>query len=274
MLVCYRLFLVLVILSTWGCVGPQAGDLVSGFSEGSLPPPSSGVPKWPNTKSRNFATDVLIYGGAGAATSDLTSIIDIISAHGMSYDAVSSGELNEMSIEDLRSYGVLIWPGGKAKTMSDSLAYETRIKIRNAIVADGVSFVGFCAGTFIAGTYDWSPTWGLELVNIDFPYYYLQDQGTDRAMVDVTFPDGSSRSLLWYGGPELANFGRAVAKYPDGTSAIAQDWLGNGFVILSGPHPEAPVGWKSGYYDSDGSDYEYAWTMIEAAIQQKSLPVF
>lgn len=39
--------------------------------------------------------------------------------------------------------------------------------------------------------------------------------------------------------------GGVVARYSDGKAAISQAYSGKGFVVLSGPHPEAPQGWRN-----------------------------
>ena len=240
------------------------------FSSCLMPPPSGAPP--PVLAARS--SSILIYNGDGTALSDTQSIEKIIQVNGQSSKTVNSNQINVMTEEELRHYGLIIWPGGKSKTMSDSLTFETRNRIRDAVSLDGVSFLGFCAGAFIAGTYSWSPTWGLELVPNDFPYYQLEFQGYTKAFVELQFSDRSSRHVLWYGGPQLDDFGKVIARYPDGSSAIAQDWVGVGFVILSGVHPEAPLSWGTGLSYPDGSDHALAWQLIEAAMKQQPLKTF
>lgn len=58
-------------------------------------------------------------------------------------------------------------------------------------------------------------------------------------------------------------------------SAISQTWTGLGFVIVSGPHPEAPVSWQ---YDSgvdpDGTDHDLAIKLIHSALYRQPMPVY
>jgi glutamine amidotransferase-like uncharacterized protein len=213
--------------------------------------------------------DALIYDGVSSATGAPEAIVDILESRGLTYETVGASELDRMSIEDLTKFGVLVWPGGYAGQMSSALSSQTRKNIQAAVQARGVSFVGFCAGAFIAVSPDTS--WGFSLVKQKtLDYYHLELEGTTDAMVNVEFSDGSSRSLVWWGGPYLPEFpGGVIARYSDnGQPAIAQTWAGRGLVILAGPHPEAPQNWRTklGLSDPDGLDQETAGQMLEAAI--------
>jgi glutamine amidotransferase-like uncharacterized protein len=271
-----RLLLVPIFFMIAACNGTSvpSGLTAGGWAGSGAPLPDPSNTSAPPAAGRTYQTDALIYDGAGTSESDAQALADLVDSHGLSRRVVNSDELNAMSAEELRSYGVIIWPGGTAKTMSDSLTAETRARIKDSIASDGVGFVGFCAGAFIAGTYAWSPTWGLELTPIDFPVYQLDAQGVSEAMVQVSFADGSSHDLVWYGGPELVGFGQVIGKYPEGGSAIAQEWIGKSLVVLSAVHPEAPESWRAGLSDSDGLDLDVAWTLINASLKQQPLKAF
>jgi hypothetical protein len=232
----------------------------------------------PATARSNYKTDVLIYAGDAAAYDDPEALAAIADSKGMTHQSVTSAELNQMSLDDIAKFGVIAWPGGYAGVMSDSLTQATRDNIRKAVQERGVGFVGMCAGAFIAVSPD--TTWGLSLVNAKtLPYYHLEDEGTDDAMVGVSFAQGSSlgssRQLVWWGGPYLPEWqGGVIARYSDNNQpAIAQTWAGNGLVILSGPHPEAPDSWRSklDLSDSDGLDQEIMGAMLMAAEKQQPL---
>jgi hypothetical protein len=227
-------------------------------------------------------TDILIYAGDSAAYDDPEALASIAESKGLTHRSVSSEELNQMSLDDLSKFGAIAWPGGYAGRMSDSLTQQTRDNIRRAVQERGVSFVGICAGAFIAVSPD--TTWGFSIVKAEtLPYYHLEDEGTDDAMVGVSFTQGSAltstangdRQLVWWGGPSLPEWkGGVIARYSDNHQpAIAQTWAGNGLVILSGPHPEAPDNWRSklGLDDSDGLDQEIAGQMLMAAAKQQPM---
>src|SRR5437868_4092261 len=68
-----------------------------------------------------YKTGALLYAGEFTAFGDAESLASIMDSHGMSYRAVSSAELNNMSLDDLSQYGAIVWPGGYATEMSNSL---------------------------------------------------------------------------------------------------------------------------------------------------------
>jgi DMSO/TMAO reductase YedYZ molybdopterin-dependent catalytic subunit len=65
-----------------------------------------------------------------------------------------------------------------------------------------------------------------------------------------------------------------VGKYPDGTPAIVEGKSGNGWVILSGIHAEAPSSWRGGmtFTTSVAVDNAYAGALVTAALNGTSLP--
>jgi glutamine amidotransferase-like uncharacterized protein len=230
--------------------------------------------------SRLYKADALIFNGVGTANLDAQALAQILSQHGRTYRIVDSDELNAMSAEEIADYGVLVWPGGYAGQMTSSLHPETRQRIRKAVNLYGVSYVGFCAGAFMAvspaPSVGGSPDWGLSLISGEIlPYYYLEDQGVEYSMVPVSMSMGPKRDLVWWGGPTFPKSSRgAVGRYPNGEAAIVEGWAGNGFVVLSAPHPEAPHAWREnlGLSDSDGSDWDVAWDLIRSALDRKPLP--
>jgi hypothetical protein len=105
----------------------------------------------------------------------------------------------------------------------------------------------------------------------------MSKQGLTLAMLSSSFPGGRHRDLLWYGGPITPEIpGGVLARYPDGTPAITQILSGNGFVIISGLHPALPRESITalGLEDSDGSDEDFAWQLLEAMIQKRPLQAF
>jgi glutamine amidotransferase-like uncharacterized protein len=231
---------------------------------------------------RTYKVDVLLFGGDGTWAPEVSSLKSILSSHNATYRTVNSAELNAMSLDEIASYGVIVWPGGSGGTQASSLTFATRARLREAVQVRGVSWIGFCAGAFVAVAPKPSPgqdvSYGIGIV--DGPvldYYYLEYEGTAIAMTLEKFADGSTRDLLWYGGPVTPNLpGSVVAKYPTGDAAISEMWSGNGFVVLSAVHPTAPQSIRDSYglVDSDGTDFELTWNLIEAAKDQKPLPVF
>ncbi len=238
----------------------------------------------PGPQVRTWAKDVLIFNGDGAAYDDPESLADIVSSHGLTYEYADSSRLNSMSMDELMKFGTLVWPGGYAGQQADSLSVETREKIRKAVTENGLNYTGFCAGAFIAvgamPAPGKAPDYGMALVEgKELGYFYPNHDGNSdtETMVPVKFGDGSSRELVFWGGPAVTDFpGGVVGRYADGTPAISQAFSGKGLVTISGPHPEAPETWytKLGLTDSDGLDHETAFALINSSLKQVPLKAF
>lgn len=237
--------------------------------------------------SRSFATDALLFNGAGTWSTEVTQLRSIFTAHGVTYQEVSSSQLNAMSTDELAQFGMIVWPGGYGSTQTSSLTTATKDHVREAVQVRGVNYIGFCAGAFVAvnpmpapGT---DPDYGIAIVPGPMLKYYALEAGfeksgkIDLAMTQQSFADGTQRDIVWYGGPMTPNvLGGVVSKYPDGTPAISQIWSGNGFVMLSGGHPTAPQALRDqfGLQDSDGEDLDIAWKLLDATLHQHELPAF
>jgi glutamine amidotransferase-like uncharacterized protein len=231
---------------------------------------------------RSYSTDALLFVGDGTWSSEVSSIKNILNSHGATYQTATSAELDAMTVDEIAQYGILIFPGGSGGTEADSLSSSAHANLREAVQVRGVGYVGFCAGAFIgeapAPSKGGDVSYGLGIV--DGPvldYYYLENQGTDIAMTLLSFPDGSTQDILWYGGPVTpSKAGGVVAKYPDGNPAISQMFSGAGFVVLSGVHPTATSAILSalGVSSTDGTHTETAWKLFYAALHQQPLSAF
>jgi glutamine amidotransferase-like uncharacterized protein len=269
----------LILVSTLAVSACDSGSAVSGAPDlagnavidppGSGPAPVSTPPQAP--EKRGYSTDVLLFNGTGVWTSEVSALQGILSGHGLSYDLVNSAQLDAMTADDLAKYGMILWPGGSGSMQAASITSGERTALREAVQSRGVGFLGFCAGAFMAVN---------PLAVVDHPtlnYYYLENQGVDIAMTLYTFADGSTRDVLWYGGPVTPDVsGGVIAKYPTGDPAITELWSGKGFVILSGGHPSVSESVKAslGMQDSDGSDTDLAWSLINSVLTQKALPAY
>jgi hypothetical protein len=215
---------------------------------------------------------VLVYNGTGSSPTDVVALESILTAMGLKYDTANSSQMNTMSKAKLISYKLIVWPGGNSIDMGNSLGEQTTALVKTAVSQYGVSYIGFCAGAFMAETSMVYNVFNLASTWFDFYNANLIN------MVWATFPDGSRRDLVYWQGPYLSNFGSVIARYPNGQSAIAESKVGKGFVVLSGLHPEAPSDWRYGFSspDADGvaADVTYAATLIGAALTKTMLPHF
>ena len=236
----------------------------------------------PISASRAYSTDVMVFNGAGAWQDEVTSLESILTTNGATYREVNSADLDAMSVDDIAKFGLLIFPGGAGGTEAAGISVATHANLREAVQVRGVSYLGFCAGAFIAvapaPAAGQDVSYGVGVVaGPVLGYYTLENQGVTIAMTLESFPDGSTRDLIWYGGPVTPNTPNGViAKYPTGDPAISEMWSGKGFVILSGPHPAAPQSTRDafGLVDTDGLDFTLAWQLISAALNQTILPTF
>ena len=112
---------------------------------------------------------------------------------------------------------------------------------------------------------------------VRFLFLLMQAFVSSRRLGEVFFAPLPIR--LWnekYREPDLVFLasGRSdVGKYPDGTPAIVEGSVGQGWVILSGVHPEAPESWRRGMaFDTPVSDdTAYARMLILAALNRTKL---
>ncbi len=232
---------------------------------------------------RAYRVGALIYHGVATAYGDTESISKILDSNGITHQDVTSEELNRLSVEELSQYGMIVWPGGYAGQMSASLEPATRERVRLAVRERGVSYVGICAGAFIAVSpaptpgVD-GPEWGLAIIPAEtLPYYHLEDEGVDYSLVSLELAAGRRGDIVWWGGPTLPEVAHGViARYGDNREpAIIQTQAGQGRVILSGPHPEAPRSWRTklGLAESDGLDHKLAGQLFRAALELEELNV-
>jgi hypothetical protein len=209
--------------------------------------------------------DVLLFVGAGTSPGDVDAVETILRERRGNYSTANSPQLNSMSERQLHAYRVLIVPGGNFEQIGKNLTPETASNIRKAI-RGGLNYLGLCAGAFFAGN---SPYNGLNLTGgVRFNFYALENQGVRKSAVQIFVADAPPSLQYWEDGPQLSGWGDVVAKYPDGTPAIVEGNAGDGWVILTGTHPEAPESWRRGMvFGVPASESNaYAASLIKAAM--------
>jgi glutamine amidotransferase-like uncharacterized protein len=225
--------------------------------------------------ARNGHAPVLLFSGTGTTSGDVAAIETILDRNHLAYATATSAQLNRMTAAQLLTYRLVIVPGGNFIDMGASLTPQTATKLRNA-VQQGVSYLGICAGAFLAGDgrgyYN-----SLNLTSgVRFGFYSAETRGIRKAAIAIADVHDLAVEQYWEDGPELAGWGNVVAKYPDGTPAISEGASGNGWVILSGVHPEAPESWRRGmtFTTSAAVANALAGILIQAALTRTSLPHF
>jgi glutamine amidotransferase-like uncharacterized protein len=215
----------------------------------------------------NESPTILLFNGSGTSPNDVAAIEKILSKNHFSYTTANSRRLNEMGESQLRAYRLLIVPGGNFEQIGNGLTSNATANVRDA-VHSGLNYLGICAGAFFAGN---SPYNGLNLTSgVKFPFYALEDKGVRKAAVEIAIAGSPALTNYWEDGPQLTGWGDVVARYPDGTPAIVEGKVGDGWVILSGIHPEAPERWRREltFNTTAGVDNAYAATLISAAMNR------
>lgn len=211
---------------------------------------------------------VLLFNGTGTSSSDVSAVETILNNLKLSYATANSSQLNGMSTSSMSAYKLFLMPGGDAITISKNLKSGTITNLHNAIVNNGLHYLGICAGAFFAGdsgVYDYL---ALTPSGVWFNYYADEFKGIHKEAVEIKASDGSKLDQYWQDGPQLSGWGSIVGKYPDGTPAIVEGNSGKGWVILCGVHPEAPSSWRTGmtFTTSVATDNAYAQTLVSNAL--------
>ncbi len=216
---------------------------------------------------------VLLFNGTGTSPNDVAAIETLLDKSRISYSTTSSAQLDAMSPARLRSYHLIIVPGGDFTRIGIGLKQETTAKLRGA-VQYGVNYLGICAGAFFAGR---TPYNGLNLTSgVQFGFYSAERRGVRKAAVPISGAGTPTLDQYWEDGPQLTGWGAVVGRYPDGTPAVVQGQSGRGWIILSGVHAEAPESWRGGidFTTPASVDHVYAVTLIRAALERRPLPHF
>jgi len=216
---------------------------------------------------------ILLFNGTGTSPNDVAAIETLLEKSRISYSTASSAQLDEMSAARLRTYHLVIVPGGDFTRIGMGLEKETAAKLRDAVL-HGVSYLGICAGAFFAGR---TPYNGLNLTSgVQFGFYSAEGRGVRKAAVPISGVGTPTLDQYWEDGPQLTGWGAVVGRYPDGTPAVVQGKSGEGWIILSGVHAEAPESWRRGmdFTTPASVDNAYAMTLIRSALDRRSLPHF
>jgi hypothetical protein len=218
------------------------------------------------------STPVLIFNGTGTSSTDVTAVINVVKTVGLGYKTANSSQLDAMTQSQLAAYRLFIVPGGDSVKIGNNLSSRATNNVHNAVAQNGLNYLGFCAGGFFGG---FSKFNGLNLTSgVWFSLYADYYKGIHKEAVTISFPSGKKLDIYWQNGPDLSGWGSIVGKYPNGRAALTEGHWGNGFVLLSGVHPEAPANWRYGMQFNTPLDVDlaYAATLVTAAFNGTTLP--
>ncbi len=224
------------------------------------------------TATESSTVPVLLFNGTGTSSSDVAAVESVLSTIKLGYKTANTSQLDSMTESQLAAYKLLIVPGGNSITIGDNLSKTATTNIHNAVINDGLHYLGICAGAFFGG---YSKYNGLNLTNgVWFNFYADHFKGINIEAVTLSFPNNTSMDMYWQDGPQLSGWGSVINKYPDGTPAMVEGKNGKGWVMLSGVHPEAPSSWRTvlKFKTPLATDLAYAGTLITAALNGTSLP--
>lgn len=250
--------LILIVLSACGTPGSTLGT------------PNKIAPA-DVTSNLTPSVSILLFNGTGTSSTDVSAVEAILNTNKLLYATANSSQLNAMTETQLKAYKLLIVPGGNSITIGNNLKSSTTTNIHNAVINDGLHYLGICAGGFFGG---YSIYNGLNLTSgVWFNFYADYYKGIYKEAVEISSSGASPLDQYWQDGPQFTGWGSIVGKYPDGTPAIVEGWSGKGWVMLSGVHPEAPTSWRTGmtFTTSVATDNAYAGTLINAALNATSL---
>jgi glutamine amidotransferase-like uncharacterized protein len=216
---------------------------------------------------------VLLFNGTGTSSNDVAAIETLLEKSLISYSTANSAQLDEMSAARLRTYRLIMVPGGDFTRIGTGIGKDTATKLRDA-VQHGTNYLGICAGAFFAGR---SPYNGLNLTSgVQFGFYSAEARGVRKTAVLISGAGTPTLDQYWEDGPQLTGWGAVVGRYPDGTPAVVQGQSGNGWIILAGIHPEAPESWRGGmdFTTPASVDHAYAVMLIRSALERRPLPHF
>ena len=262
----------LLILALLGLISILLSACWGGGDKGSVPAKGANPPAAATATPETMSgiAPILLFNGTGTSPNDVAAVEAILNNNHLDYSTANSLQLNQSGESQIQGYRLLIVPGGNFVDIGNSLTSNTTANIRNA-VQNGLNYLGICAGAFFAGN---SPYNGLNLTSgVRFSFYAEESRGIRKAAVSIADAGGRTLDQYWEDGPELTGWGAVVAKYPDETPAVVEGTFGNGWVILSGVHPEAPAGWRQGmtFNTPVSVSNAYAGTLIHAALNRTPL---
>jgi glutamine amidotransferase-like uncharacterized protein len=247
----------------------------------------------PGSESSHGIASILLFTGTGTSPGDVAAIETILDTSHIHYSTVNSFQLNRMAESQIGGHRLLIVPGGNFVVMGNGLTASTTANVRNA-VKSGMHYLGICAGGFLAGRFPASYNSFNLSSGVQFGFYFPAENGKfpgpvselygfrpevgprheiHKAAVRITTPEGPVLDQYWESGPRFTGWGKVVGKYPDGTPAIVEGSVGQGWLILSGVHPEAPESWRRGmvFHTPVSDNTAYARMLIFAALNGTNL---
>ncbi|MBI4924593.1 MAG: hypothetical protein HY843_01600 [Bdellovibrio sp.] len=204
----------------------------------------------------------LIYSGPGVCEENCTKA----AAHVVQKERFKIDLVNNENFVLLEKAKLWVQPGGDAVVVAKALKPK-KLTALKTFIKNGGSYLGFCAGAFLADhkVDDALTIDGLGLIPGVTKDYFPEGKKTgifpvlwENQMHYLYFEDGGYFDLI------ENNAVKVIAKYMDGKTAAIFFPYEKGKVALSFPHPEATLEWKNSnnLIDPDGEDFDLAQQLV------------
>jgi Biotin-protein ligase, N terminal len=191
-LCCGLILAVVTLVISTGC-GSANSFNGSPNQPASVEPVSSSAPT-----GSSSGPSVLLYTGTGTSSTDVAAVEAVLASLKLNYRTANTSQMEGMSESSLAAYRLLIVPGGNSITIGENLSRTATTNIHNAVVNNGLHYLGICAGAFFGG---YSIYNGLDLTNgVWFNFYADYNKGINKEAVELSFPHSSSMDMYWQNG--------------------------------------------------------------------------
>ncbi len=220
-----------------------------------------------NTSQPKEMISVGVYNGFGAGDISVVETIEALKIDKnifpleISASEIMQGKLNELD--------VLIFPGGSGSQQLNSMGFQAAEIVKKAIIEDGKSVIGICAGSFLLSSTPDYPSLALGNVQVIDRKHY--DRGRGLIAFELTeegykiFPElrNKPQFLQYYDGPiteplQTENSFKELGKYVSdihpkkdypsgitpGKTLIYNQNIGKGKLFAIGGHPESTPGMR------------------------------
>lgn len=196
-------------------------------------------------KNKDELPLALIYKGPGACASCPEAAAKIAILAGLKVKYVGPSEIQ--AALKLKPAIYIQGGGDDAVDISKAMSPESMKSLRN-YVKNGGKYLGICAGGYFAGLTvdDKELVFGLKILPGDADVY---DKKSHKAKLESVLWEGKIEKMYIQDAPKFIMNKNAkyekIATYPNGEIAALITPHGNGWVAVSGPHPEATKDWAS-----------------------------
>lgn len=225
--------------------------------------------------NQNHKPLALVWAGKGACEDGCyTATAKMAKMAGFQVQLVTTENFSQ---ELLDKATIWLQPGGNAIEVSNDFGPH-RMQMLRDFVARGGRYVGFCAGAFFSDAWvdDFNTVPGLGITPVVTADFSKEALGSDEVILDVNwagrmrhiyFNEGGTFKLETYT-PDVKVFAHYQTEGLPGLPAAWENTFGQGRVVVTGTHPEAPPKWREDLNkeDEDGDDYDLALEMIQKAM--------